>query len=81
MTGFNAPWIGRINRFFVEVSEKPVLANWDAPRKMADQIVRIVDDPNYDEILIVSHSVGCQIALLALAEALKKCRRIGRRMC
>ncbi len=72
MAGFNAPWIGRINRFFVEVSEKPVLANWDAPRKMANQIVRVVDDPNYDEILIVSHSVGCQIALLALAEALKK---------
>ncbi len=72
MAGFNAPWIGRITLFIDNGSRKAFLSDWDGPDEMADAILRALRDPENDEVLVVSHSVGVLIALLAFERALEK---------
>ena len=70
MVGFNAPWVARIILFIYNGSRKTFLRDWDGPERMAAAILDALHDPKNDEVLVVSHSVGVLIALLAFERAI-----------
>ena len=74
LAGFNAPWIGRIAKFIFDGCNENFLAEWDRPDEMADAILVALQNPDNDEVLIVSHSVGTLVALLVFEKVLLKDR-------
>ena len=74
LAGFNAPWIGRIVKFIVDGCNQNFLAEWDRPDEMADVILVALQNPDNDEVLIVSHSIGTLVALLVFEKVLLKDR-------
>jgi pimeloyl-ACP methyl ester carboxylesterase len=72
MKRFNVAWAGRINGFVSHAAKYPVLEEWQRPEEMADALLSALGNKENDEVLFVSHSIGTNVALLAIEQAIIK---------
>ncbi len=67
----DAAWIGRITTFALATARRPVFENWPNRANMGKSIVEALNRNDCEEVLVVSHSIGTQLGLLAMADAIK----------
>jgi hypothetical protein len=74
----NPLWASRATTFLLDQGNSRVAGLDERLNAFADQIVAAAQAGEHDEILVVAHSSGVQLAVSTMALALGKCPQLGR---
>lgn len=74
---FRIHWLNRVYYFNVEQAERRVPGLEERVRRFGEIVADAHEEGEADEILIVGHSTGCQLAVSVVAEAIRQLKTRG----